>query len=305
MEFQKIGLVGMGACGAAYAAGLWKAYGTDFRLIAAGDRARRLSRGVSVNGDLIRPDLAAKGWLADLVLFSTKNYDLESALEDARPYIGPHTVLLPTLNGITATAVLAKAFPQNQVLYGVDMGIDALRTAAGVTVTKPPYLVFGADPALAQSPAVPAVKTVLDRAGLPNAISENMLVSLWRKWMWNMGFNQVTAALDATYGDVAAIPEIYELAERAMFEVYAMAQYLDIPLSTDDILVKRHAYDHAAPFGKTSMAQDLAAGRRTEVDYFSGLLLTMAQEANQLCPVNHALYLLIKAKEQQNARKQN
>lgn len=299
MELQEIGLIGLGAIGTVYAAGLEKAYGAHFRVVAGGERAERIQKGVILNQDTFFPQLAAPGWKADLMIFSTKNYDLEQAVADAAPYIKRETVILPVLNGVTAKSVLQSAFPENLVLYGVDMGIDALRTKIGVIVTKPAHIVFGDEWNQEVRPEVAAVKAVLDQAGIENTVGVDMKKEIWRKFMWNIGFNQVTAALDATYEDVAKIPEIYELAERAMFEVYSVAQYMQIDLSTDDILAKRYAYQNAAPFGKTSMAQDMEAHRQTEVDYFSGMLLTMAQKANQLCPVNHALYLLIKSKEKQ------
>ena len=242
--------------------------------------------------------MAEEDEIADLVLFCVKNYALEQAARDAFFHIGPQTLILPTMNGITATAVLRAMYPEEaKLLYGLDAGIDALRTEEGVTVGRAPMIVFGESINETPSEDVLAIEAVFKKAGIPCRIGKDMQTELWRKWMWNIGVNQATAALGATYGDYVAIPEIYNLAERAMFEVLALARQMDIPLSVDDITAKRRAYDNAVPFGKTSMAQDVEACRRTEIDYFAGMLISLCDANGLSAPVNQALYFLIKAKE--------
>lgn len=298
MELKKIMLIGMGACGTCYARALYDAFGDNFAVIATGERREKLAQGVVLNGERFTPRLAEEDEIADLVLFSVKNYALEQAARDAFPHIGPETVILPTMNGITATAILRAMYPEEaKLLYGMDAGIDALRNEEGVIVGRKPLIVFGDSVNVPPSEMVLAVEAVFKKAGIPCRIGEDMQTELWRKWMWNIGINQATAALGATYGDYVNTPEIYMLAERAMFEVLALARQMDIPLSTDDILSKRRAYDDAVPFGKTSMAQDVENCRRTEVDYFAGMLLSLCDANGISAPVNQALYYLIKAKE--------
>ena len=55
----------------------------------------------------------------DLIIVCIKNYQLESSLNDLKPFINSKTVILPLLNGITAHERIKLYYPNNRILYGV------------------------------------------------------------------------------------------------------------------------------------------------------------------------------------------
>ena len=69
---------------------------------------------------------------ADLVIFTVKNYHLAQALKDVENVVTENTIFLTVLNGVTARDEIKAAYPNNTVLYGIGMGIDAVRSDEGI-----------------------------------------------------------------------------------------------------------------------------------------------------------------------------
>ena len=131
MEIKKAAIVGFGAIGATYGRRLYNLMGDNFAVIAGGSRAKRLrENGETINGEKIMPLVVEpddKIWKADLVIFSVKNYQLESAINDVKNIITPDTVILTILNGVSARDKIKEVYPENTVLYGLSK-CDAERT---------------------------------------------------------------------------------------------------------------------------------------------------------------------------------
>ncbi|MFU0832479.1 MAG: 2-dehydropantoate 2-reductase [Oscillospiraceae bacterium] len=293
MEIKKTALIGLGAIGSVYGRLLHHAYGSNFSVIAGGARAKRLrENGVNVNGEQFFPSVVKPGdaFEADFIIVSVKNYQLEQAIEDMRGFVSPSTVILPLLNGVTAQKRLQDAFPQSKVLYGLAIYIDAVRTANGVVNTKDGVIQFGEADNTTVSPEVRAVRDYLDGAGIQTEVCPDMLRAVWKKWMMNVGINQVSAVTRAPYGKVASTDSAMTLLHEAMMEVVALAKAADIQLGKEDAEEIEQALKNFSPNGKTSMLQDVEAKRQTEVEYFAGTVVQLGQEYHVPTPVNQMEY---------------
>ena len=107
VEIKTAAAIGMGAVGTVYAKRLYDQYGSHFFAIADHERAERLrSSGVTLDGEAFFPQICepeqADG-AVDLILICVKNDQLEPAIASIRPFVERHTILLPLLNGVTAT----------------------------------------------------------------------------------------------------------------------------------------------------------------------------------------------------------
>lgn len=116
--------------------------------------------------------------------------------------------------------------------------------------------------------------------------------------MLNVGLNQISALTGATYGDFTRLPEVMELAKSAMREVVHLAQATGVELSYEDMEAIPPIVATLLPEGKTSMLQDIEAGRRTELESFAGAVLELGRQYGVDTPFNQMLYRLIRAKEQ-------
>lgn len=302
MEIKKVALIGMGAVGTVYGKLLYKRFGSDFTVISDESRKEKLRiNGFMLNGDTFYPTVSSNSdnkITYDLIIFAVKNYQLEGSIEDVRSFVGENTVIITFLNGVTARDIIQQAYPKNKVLYGLSMKIDAIRKDIGVVNTVDGEIYFGEADNTVVSEEVHAVKNCFDNAGIQNIIFPDMIRTIWKKFMLNVGVNQVTAVTGAPYGKVTSIETNLKLFREAMKEVLAIAKAKNIDLREEDVEEFVELMNHFSPYGKTSMLQDVDAKRKTEVDYFAGTVIELGEKYNIPTPVNRVLYCIIKSLEQ-------
>jgi 2-dehydropantoate 2-reductase len=300
-RLERVALCGAGAVGSAYAARLHDLSPAGLAVIAGGERRARLEReGLTVNGRRLDLRTLAPGEPApavDLLLVAVKQHHLAQAIEDVRAVVGADTIVVSLLNGITSEELLGRALGAEKVLPAFVVGNDLVREGTHTRYSNIGRLVFGApsnDPA---DPRVRAVKDLLDRAGIPSEVPPDILRAQWKKFMLNVGVNQVSAILRAPYGAFAAVPEIRELTRAAALEVVALSHPERVALDPADVEAIFPIIAALAPEGKTSMLQDVEGGRKTEVEIFAGAVLELGRRHGVPTPVNELLGRMIVALE--------
>ncbi len=298
----RIVIVGAGAMGAVYAAKLAQAEGLSVTFHARGPRYERLrTGGVTVNAarldiPVVHPDDAADP--ADLILVAVKDRDLPGALPDLRNIVDEETLFLSVMNGLDSEAAIGAAYGASRVLYAIAVGIDALREGGAVTYTTSGKLIFGEADNRTLTPRVRAVQALLDRAGLACETPDDMIRMLWWKFMVNVGVNQASAVMRAPYGIFHTSPEAQALMEALMREAITLAQAEGVDLREDDIAAWYRYLNTLSPDGKTSMLQDIEAGRPTEVESFAGKVVALGQAHGLPTPVNQTVLRIIRVLEQ-------
>jgi 2-dehydropantoate 2-reductase len=297
-DIKKVAVVGAGALGAAYGGLLFDADRQGVAFVAAGERLERLRReGLVVNGrkydiPVLGPDDPSPP--ADLVLVAVKYQDLDDAIRDMKGRIGKETVIMSVMNGIDSEERIGAAYGMEHMLYAVSVGIDALRIENRVTYTNQGKIYFGeaANPHISER--VRKVQALFDKAGIVYETPADMLHVLWWKYMINVGINQASAVLRAPYGVFQTSKDARELMAAAMREVVALAEKLHIALSEQDMADFDPFLMRLSPQGKTSMLQDVEAGRKTEVEMLAGKVIDMGRRMGVSTPVNQMLYDQIK-----------
>ncbi|WP_059436546.1 ketopantoate reductase family protein [Anaeromyxobacter sp. PSR-1] len=287
-RIESVVVCGVGAVGAAAVERLDAMDPGCVTVVAHGPRRERLEReGLTVNGRRITPRVAAPSELApaDLLLVGVKHGDLAAAVEDARRAVGPRTIVVSLLNGISSEATLAEAYGADKVLPAFLVGNDVVREGTHVRYQNIGRLVFGApsnDPA---DPRVVAVKDLLDRAGIPCQVAADIRREQWWKFMLNVGVNQVSALLRAPYG-AFRLEQVRALAREAALEVVAVSRHEGVGLDPADVERIFPVIGGLAPAGKTSMLQDVEAGRKTEVEIFAGTVVELGRRHGVATPAN-------------------
>ena len=295
-------IVGAGAVGAAVAGVIAKHDPAAVRILASGERLERYRKeGFILNGvresfSLVTPQ---EGGKADLVIVCVKTYQLDQAVRDMSAQVGPRTLILSLLNGITSEDALAAAFGREKVPYAMILGIDALREGNATSFSSGGLIHFGdaRNAEGAWSPRVSRISAFFKRTGLAHVVPADMIRSLWYKFMINVGINQVSAVVRGTYGMFQTNPEAQAVMEAAMAEVVAVSKAKGTGLNDSDIKAWYRTLQGLGPESKTSMLQDVEAGRKTEVDAFAGTMIRLGQETGIPVPVNQTLYRLLKALE--------
>lgn len=300
---RKVVLVGPGAIGSVYASRIYEAAPNTLRIVADKERLLRYKQGIVINDKRYFFPCAETGEVtepADLIIVTVKFHHLTAAIAAIRGHVGPETIILSMLNGISSEEILGEAFGMDKVLYGICVGMDAVREGAVVTYTNPGKIVFGESNNVIPSPKVEAVRLLLEQCNIPYSIPEDMNRSLWWKYMVNIGLNQVSAILRAPYGVFLAVPEAGDLIVKVMREVIAVANAAGVDLHENDIEEYIGVLGGMSPEGKTSMLQDVEAGRKTEVEMFAGELCRLGKHYNIPTPLNEMLLGMIRTIEQMN-----
>jgi len=301
MEQRRIAMIGAGALGALYGSHFMDA-GFDLTYISAPERADRLSAGgLVVNGTAYSVSVATPAGEpepADIVMIAVKYHGLPDAVREIRRFVGPDTVIMSVMNGIDSEDMLASAYGREHVLYTVALGMDAVRDGNNVHFTTAGKLLIGTVKDWPNQELFDGVTSVLTQAGLAFEERSDMLHALWWKYMINVGMNQVSAVLRLPYGAFHSSKRVQELMRDAMRECIAVAQAEDVSLSEKDLENWYPVLHTLSAAGKTSMLQDVEAGRKTEVEMFAGKLLELAERHGLSLPVNEMLYRLITAIEE-------
>ncbi|MFO7783954.1 MAG: ketopantoate reductase family protein [Thermodesulfobacteriota bacterium] len=299
---QDVSIIGAGAMGAFYASRFSNLDGVTVSLVADGDRCDRLrAEGIIVNGrryaiPVIRPGDDEPP--SDLVLVAVKSLHLDQALRDLEGRVGNHTILLSVMNGIDSEERLGAAFGMDKVLYAIALGIDSVRNKNHVNYTNPGVIQFGEVENSKITERVVRVQELFDRAGVHWETPLDMIRTLWWKFMINVGVNQVSAVLRVPYGVFQRSREAVELMEWAMREVIGVAEKEGVALTLEDIEKWKAVLRTLGPEGKTSMLQDVEAGRKTEIDIFAGKVIQLGETHRVPVPVNRVLFNMIRVAEE-------
>jgi len=307
-EIRSALMVGTGAIGAAIASRIFCVDPGAVAVGASGSRRQRYARdGFLVNGTQYRYRLADSGTdgYYDLILIAVKNYDLDAAIEEIRPFVGPETTILSLLNGITSEEILRKEFGEERVPLAFVIGIDALREKGEVTFLNIGEIRFGREKNLEGSnePRIEALKKFFTAHNVPYSVPEDMVRAMWYKFMLNVALNQWSAVLDAPYGFFMTSESAKELLRRTMEEVVGLSSVCAtglVPADMDTVFATLAKLD---PAGKTSMHQDVSARRKTEVEAFAGVVAEKSRARGRATPINETLYLAIKSIEESHGLK--
>jgi 2-dehydropantoate 2-reductase len=305
-EICTIYLSGLGAIGTPFAYQLQQADPGCLRVVADSERIERYTtQGVFVNGTpvtfrYLQPGQSAPP--ADLILIAVKEYQLAGALAGLRGFVGDQTIILALENGITSEKIVAREFGMEKLLYSFVVG-GSVREGTNVRFAKTGTIFFGERNNDTYSDKVIAVKQFFDRTGIPYRIPQDMIRELWWKFMLNVGLNQLSALLRAPYGVFQSVPEARELLRKVCREVVRVSEQAGTGLRESDIEDCFRNIEAIPPEAKTSMLQDVEAGRKTEVDIFAGTVTELGRRYGVPTPLNDMLYQMIRTVEQMYAGK--
>ncbi len=301
-EIKNVAILGAGAMGAAYASRFVDASSFSTVLVARAPRYDRLkAEGIVVNGKdyslpVVHPDESAEP--ADLIIVGLKHHHLEGAVHDVKNLVGPETTIISVMNGLDSEDYLGSVYGKDKLLYCIVVGLDGVRVGNSVMYSNPGKLVLGEADNSQVSERVRRVQEALERAGVAFETPADMIRAMWWKFMVNVGVNQASAVMRAPYGVFQSSPDAQSLMDALMREVIVLAQQEGVNLSEGDLDGWYAVLKSLAPGGKTSMLQDIEAGRKTEVEIFAGKAVELGKSHGIATPVNQTVLSIVHVLEQ-------
>ena len=285
-----VAIVGLGAIGILYAAQIAARDPARLRIVADPGRiARYQADPPSFNGRRLELNYATfdrPGPPADLVLVAVKSTGLAGVIPLLAALVGPDTQILPLLNGISAQEPLAETFGWPRVLHGFVYCSSSMRTGNAVVQGGGEKIVFGESVNDPPSPRVRAVADCFDRLGIRYDVPKDMRAAQWKKFILNSGINQAQALLRAPNRELQQNPASLQLARDLMNEAAAVGAALgvagvaEVPAWAETVILG------ASPDNRTSMLQDVEAGRAPEIDLFAGTICRLGRERGIPTPAN-------------------
>lgn len=301
MEIRKTAVFGMGALGLLFGSQIADKAGSDaVTFLMDPERLKRHSGDVYTINDAQRHFRMEDASLAkpyDLVLVAVKYGTLKGVIEEMKPAVGPDTVIVSVMNGITSEDILAETFPRRNIIDCVAIGMDAMRDGTSLHYTKPGKLQIGVT-VPSQQGAYDRLVRFLDRVRIPYEPCENIRWNMWNKFMLNVGINQACTVYETDYFHATEKGPILDEMVEAMEEVIRVAEAEGVKLTREDLERCVALERTLKPDGYPSMRQDAVAKRPTEVDMFAGTVMELGQKHGIPTPVNRKYYDAVKKMEQ-------
>ena len=322
---MKFLIAGAGAIGGHIGAFLARA-GEDVTLFARGPHLRAMQasglRVISPTDDfVVRPRIIgslAEAGPADVIFLGVKAHSLTALAPQITPLVGETTTVVSTQNGIPwwyfqigageltgkrlesvdPGGVIAKAIDPRRVVGSLAYLSSEVPQPGVIRVLQGNRLTLG-EPDGTRSERVRKISEVLVKAGIKAPLTTQLRSEIWVKLLGNVAFNPISALTRATLGQMALDPIVSKLVRNIMEEVGAVANKLglDLPVSPEQRL------EGAAKIGehKTSMLQDLEAGRPLELEAIVGAVLEVADKLGVPMPHTRAVYACTKLLEKTSA----
>ena len=298
---MRIAVMGSGGVGGYFGGRLAQA-GEDVTFLARGahlDAIRRDGLRVeSTAGDFhVRPaaadDPKAVGPV-DLVLFAVKSYDTESAGRSTLALLDKDTTVLCLQNGVDNEERLVGILGAAHVLTGVVHVLSTIRAPGVVAQTAGPRTITLGELDGQVTPRVERIHQVLTHAGIAARISGQIQLDLWEKFMLISAQGGVTALANLPIGDILACVETAQLYRGVMEEVATVGRARGVAIPGDAVERALAFAKKLEPGMRSSLAHDLAHGRRLEVEALSGAVVRYGREAGVPTPFSFAIYAALK-----------
>ncbi len=313
VQFNKVAIVGAGAIGGWMGIHLARA-GAQLSVLARGDTLTALQRnGLQLHqgGELHHMPVkasndAAELGVQDLVVISVKAPALASVAQQIGPLIGQDTVVLTAMNGVPwwflqgfggpvqgqslgtvdPQGTIARAIPAQHVIGGVVHASCSVDAPGVIRHHFGDGLIVG-EPSGANTPRVQALHALLQKAGFNATLSPQIQKDIWFKLWGNMTVNPISALTGATSDRLLDDALVRGFMSRVMLEARAIGECIGIPIAQEP--EDRHAITRKLGTFKTSMLQDVEAGKPVELDALVSAVRELGQMTGVATPFTDAL----------------
>lgn len=317
---MKIAIIGAGAIGGYVGVKLALA-GEDLTFIVRGANLRAIrSNGMKlilqdgseqVASNVKATDSYSEAGVQDLVILALKAHQLDAVADEVGKLVGPDTAIVTMQNGIPywyfhkhggemegrqvqtvdPSGTLARKIPVNQVIGCVVYPASELIAPGVVRHIEGDRFPLGElDGSVSER--VTRISECFANAGFKAPVLDNIRSEIWLKLWGNLTFNPISALTHSTLVDICQFPLTRDLAANMMKEAQAIANKLGIEFRVT--LDKRIAGAEKVGKHKTSMLQDVEAGRESEVDALVGSVVELGRLTGTPTPHIDTAYALVK-----------
>jgi len=299
-KIENILICGLGAIGSIYAEKISEYNNASLKILVDENRLKKYTNNPIIYNDKTL-NLAytlphTTSYKADLILISTKADGLMWACENIKNFVHKNTIILPLLNGIESEKILAQIYGWEHVLSAYVICHSAMRQQNKITHDGINTIFFGTKFPQYQN-NIQTLKKYFDKVGINYETPNDIIYSQWKKFALNACANPLTAMYGFTFGEALKSEEFMTQAIEIIKEVQQIAKAEGVNNTENLLNDTLEALNTMLPSGKTSMLQDIEAGKTTEIDIFAGTIVKLGEAHSIPTPQNKILLEKIKELE--------
>ena len=239
---------------------------------------------------------------AEIVLFCVKTLDTEEAAKSLLPHLAPSAAVISLQNGVDNVERIRSAAEIDA--FAAVVYVAAAMTAPGhVKHSGRGDLVLGDLPGRVEEDGhrqrrLESMASLFERAGVPCRVSANVEGELWTKMIINCTYNAISALGRARYHRTTGNPWTREVMIKVIEESITVARAAGGRLPEVNMVETVLEISETMANATSSTAQDLARGKRTEIDSLNGYVARRGAELGVATPVNQTLHALVKLLEE-------
>lgn len=296
---MKIGIVGTGAVGGYYG-GLLKKAGNDVVFFARGENLGVLKeKGLTIirEGEHFHvsssfTDQYESFATVDLLLFCVKSPATEEVAEKLLPQLKKDCLIMTLQNGVDNEEILSSLFGEKRILSAAAyIQVSVKEPGVVKQMGVPPKLVIGAlDNCLAAK--VKEISTLFNSSNIETIPSSKILEMKWKKLLWNVTFNPLTALSESTVGAIYEDNGLFTIAKSICHEATEVARRLGFAIDENfgEVIF---AQGQLARNHQTSMLQDKHNGRAMELESICGYIINKGKQLNVSTTALETIYHLL------------
>ena len=299
---MKIAVIGAGGVGGYFGGRLAQA-GHDVRFLARGRHLAALRAGglriESAAGDATLAPVPASDDPAqlgtpDVVLVTTKLWDLADTGRQIAPVVGPSTVVVPFQNGVDAVDLLGESLPRERVAAGVAYIAATIREPGVIahTGTMARLRMGALHPS--QAGVLQALVAAGQAAGFVSDYAEDAKRMVWEKFVFLNAFSGVTSLTRQTAAVIREDADLRATFAASVREAMALAEREGIAWPDGYEASQMKMLDGLPPAMRSSMSNDLIAGYRLEAPWLCGAVARRSAAHGLAAPVNHTIWSALK-----------
>lgn len=289
---MKVLILGAGAIGG-YVGGRLHQSGADVTFLVREKRNEALKRDglviKSTKGDITQTvktvTKASDGGPYDLVLLTSKAYDLDSAIDAIAPAIGAGTTIVPLLNGMRHLDTLDARFGADKVVGGLARVGVAMNDKGEILHTSPfAAISFGERDGKPARPALVELDAAIKKSSVDGGLNANIVQDLWDKWIMLCTLAAMCCLMRGASGDILEADEGRAIVLETVDEGRKVAAAAGHDPGEKGIATVHSFLTVKGSKFTASMLHDLDKGAMVEADHIVGDMIARAKKAGIATP---------------------
>jgi 2-dehydropantoate 2-reductase len=302
--WPRITVVGAGAVGCYYGGMLARA-GAPVTLIGRATHVEAIARdGLYLEGTRVHErirvgaatDIAAVAG-SEIVLVCVKTTDTDDTARLLASRLGDRAQIISLQNGVDNVERMHAAAGLAPLAAAVYVAAE-MAGPGHVRQSSRGDLVIGDPLKKASGAQLSVLAELFNRADIPCVVTDDIKAALWKKLVLNCTYNAISALSRARYGRIVRDPGTRVLLTRAAAETVAVANAAGVQIDLEEQIAAGLKLGEIMPDALSSTAQDIARGKRTEIDSLNGYVARLGEELGVPTPVNYTLCKLVKLLEE-------